>query len=100
MEEARELGQHHFYIMELQPGLFIDARKRGNLARLLNSSCDPNCETQKWYDAATGEVRIGIFALRDIQPGEELTYDYMFEHYGLGNVASSFRCQCGAANCR
>ena len=54
--------------------LFIDARHKGNLARLLNSSCDPNCETQKWHDAGTGEVRVGIFAKRDIFPGEELTY--------------------------
>jgi hypothetical protein len=56
MQAASDAGDHHFYIMELQPGLFIDARKKGNLARLLNSCCDPNCETQKWYDAATGEV--------------------------------------------
>lgn len=36
-----------------------------------------------------------------MQPGEELTYDYMFEHYGLSKgVAQGFRCMCGAANCR
>jgi len=48
MDEQRVRGQHHFYIMELGPGLFIDALRRGNNARLLNSSCEPNCETQKW----------------------------------------------------
>ena len=37
-------------------GLIIDARSKGNLARLLNSSCDPNCETQKWHDASNSEV--------------------------------------------
>jgi hypothetical protein len=57
MVAATAAGDHHFYIMELAPGLYIDARWKGNLARLLNSSCQPNCETQKWYDAATGEVR-------------------------------------------
>jgi SET domain-containing protein len=48
MEAQRVLGQHHFYIMELGPGLFVDAHRRGNLARLLNSSCEPNCKTEKW----------------------------------------------------
>eukprot|EP00879_Flechtneria_rotunda_P017339 GHRR01018163.1.p1 GENE.GHRR01018163.1~~GHRR01018163.1.p1 ORF type:complete len:1141 (+),score=450.05 GHRR01018163.1:168-3590(+) len=101
MDAARESGQQHFYIMEMGPGLFIDALKKGNHARLLNSCCDPNCETQKWRDAATGEVRIGIFTRKDVAPGEELTYDYMFEHYGLSSgLVQGFKCQCGAKNCR
>uniref|UniRef100_A0A383VK44 Histone-lysine N-methyltransferase n=1 Tax=Tetradesmus obliquus TaxID=3088 RepID=A0A383VK44_TETOB len=100
MEASRESGEQHFYIMEMGPGLFIDARRKGNHARLLNSCCDPNCETQKWRDAATGEVRIGIFSTRDIREDEELTYDYMFEHYGLAGMAQGFKCQCGAKNCR
>jgi SET domain-containing protein len=37
-------------------GLIIDARSKGNLARLLNSSCDPNCVSQKWHDASNSEV--------------------------------------------
>jgi len=41
-------------------GLIIDARSKGNLARLLNSSCDPNCETQKWHDAGNSEVGSGL----------------------------------------
>ena len=82
-------------------GLYIDARRKGNTARLINSSCEPNCETQKWHDAATGEVRVGIFALRDILPGEELEYDYSFQTYGsLKPSAASFVCMCGAKNCR
>ncbi|GBF90197.1 histone H3 Lys 36 methyltransferase [Raphidocelis subcapitata] len=100
MDAQRLAGQHHFYIMGLGPGLFIDALRRGNYARLLNSSCEPNCETQKWYDAATGEMRVGIFALRDIAPGEELAYDYMFEHAGVSALAQGFRCMCGAPKCR
>lgn len=58
LEEQAVLGIHDFYMMEHSPGIIIDARRRGNLARLINSSCDPNCETQKWRDAATNEVRI------------------------------------------
>jgi SET domain-containing protein len=70
MEEARSTGEPCYYIMELDTGTFIDARRKGNLARLLNSSCNANCETQKWHDAATGEPRVGIFAKRDIEAGE------------------------------
>lgn len=54
MQIAKQTGEPHFYMMELAPGLIIDARKKGNVARLINSSCAPNCESQKWHDAANG----------------------------------------------
>lgn len=46
----------------------IDAGPKGNSARFMNHSCSPNCETQKW--TVNGDVRIGLFALCDIEPGE------------------------------
>jgi hypothetical protein len=66
--------------------------RRGTLARFINSSCAPNCEAQKWHDAATGEIRVGIFAAQDIDPGVELTYDYMFQHAGTAVHAGAYRC--------
>ena len=54
MLEAKEKGEPHFYMMELGSGLIIDAREKGNIARLINSSCCPNAESQKWHDAGTG----------------------------------------------
>ena len=57
LEEQARQGILDFYMMEHSPGIIIDARLKGNLARLINSSCDPNCLTQKWRDAATDEVR-------------------------------------------
>ena len=45
--QARTNGIKNFYMMELSPNMVIDAGSKGNLSRFLNSSCDPNCETQK-----------------------------------------------------
>ena len=92
-------GEDNFYLMEVSHAQIIDARHKGNLSRFINSSCHPNCETQKWQDAATGETRVGIFAIRDIAEGEELTYDYNFAHFG-GEGTTSFTCMCGHPLCR
>lgn len=45
----------------------IDPTYKGNLARFMNHSCDPNCETQKWH--VLGETCIGLFAIKDIEEG-------------------------------
>jgi uncharacterized protein len=60
-----------------------------SMAMFVNHSCDPNCETQEYDD------RVWIQAMRDIQPGEELTYDYYL--YDGDDEAT---CHCGAKNCR
>ncbi|KAL3160559.1 hypothetical protein ABBQ32_010856 [Trebouxia sp. C0010 RCD-2024] len=96
----RRSGRHRAR-RQLAPGLIIDARRKGNIARLINHSCSPNCETQKWTDAATGATRIGIFARQDIDMHEELTYDYCFEHTGLAATdVSMYRCLCASPTCR
>lgn len=79
--------------MELTRGATIDATRKGAISRFINHSCDPNCETQKW--TVNGLVRVGFFAIRDIEPDEEITFDYQFIHFGKGQ-----RCLCNAANCR
>ena len=54
----------------LDNGDVIDAAVGGNEARWINHSCDPNCETFEEGD------RIFVHALRGLQPGDELFYDY------------------------
>lgn len=61
----------HVYSMQLAPGLIIDARRKGNIARLINHSCSPNCETQKWTDAATGQSNLAS------QPAQSSCYYVM-----------------------
>lgn len=46
----------------------------------MNHSCDPNCETQKW--TVNGEVRVGLFANRDIAIGDELCFNYNLDCLG------------------
>jgi SET domain-containing protein len=59
------------------------------VAAFINHSCDPNCET----DQIRGKM--WIIALRDIAPGEELTYDY-----NLFDGDDDVPCFCGSASCR
>jgi len=86
-------GLKDAYIIYLNADESIDATRKGSLARFINHSCQPNCETRKWN--VLGEVRVGIFAKQDIPYGTELSYDYNFEWFGGVMV----RCLCGAANC-
>jgi len=60
---------------------------------LINHSCNPTV-MDDCHDCAKGEA----FAARDIQRGEELTYDYTFQYYDKGPFFE--KCLCGAANCR
>ena len=72
----------------------IDPTFVGNIARFINHSCEPNCETQKWH--VLGEVCVGIFALKDIRENEELTFDYQFDFYKTPFT----KCYCGTPKCK
>ncbi|CDS39953.1 histone lysine N methyltransferase NSD3 [Echinococcus multilocularis] len=84
---------HNFYMMKMDSQRIIDAGPKGNLSRFMNHSCCPNLFTQKW--TVNGDTRIGLFALRDIAPGEELTFNYNF--CSLGQEMKV--CFCGAETC-
>ncbi|KAL8482235.1 hypothetical protein ACS0TY_028403 [Phlomoides rotata] len=88
-------GHKHFYFMTLNGSEVIDACAKGNLGRFINHSCDPNCRTEKWM--VNGEVCIGLFALRDIKKGDEVTFDY---NYVRVFGAAAKKCVCGSPNCR
>ena len=74
----------------------INAAIDGNEARWINHSCDPNCE------AVEEKGRVFIYALRDLNPGEELFYDYALEidEPRTPDMEQQFACCCGAATCR
>ena len=85
----------HHYCLNLDSGTVIDGYRLANEGRFVNHSCDPNCEMQKW--SVNGFYRVGLFALRDIEPGEELSYDYNFENF---NLETQQVCKCRSAKCR
>jgi len=86
----------HTFIFGLENGQVIDAAIGGNESRWINHSCDPNCE------AIEEEGRVFIHALRDIEPGEELSYDYALEidEPITEKARKEHACKCGSPNCR
>ena len=91
-----EDDRHHTFLFAIDDDVVIDAAVGGNDARFINHSCDPNC------DAVVDDERIWIETLRDIEPGEELAYDYAYELEERHSPAAKKRypCFCGAASCR
>lgn len=60
-------------------------------AMFLNHCCDPNCETEQDEDG-----RVYIMAIRNIAPGEELTYEYNLHD----SDEDDQDCYCGVGICR
>ncbi|XP_063975410.1 histone-lysine N-methyltransferase NSD2 isoform X2 [Diachasmimorpha longicaudata] len=93
LHRKKELRNENYYFLTIDNYRTIDAEPKGNLSRFMNHSCQPNCETQKW--TVNGDTRIGLFALKDIEKGEELTFNYNLATEG----ETKKPCLCGASNC-
>ncbi len=88
-DEREGSGDASVYMFILDDDHDIDGNVPHNTAKLINHSCDPNCEAQIIDD------EIWIVALKDIKKGDELTFDYGFEldHY------EDHLCLCGSPKC-
>ena len=78
------------YLFNINKKYDLDGDFKYNTARLINHSCDPNCEVY-----GTG-LKVWVYAIRDIRKGEELSYDYGF---GFDQDYKDFPCRCGSSNC-
>ncbi|BGP17178.1 hypothetical protein JCM10213v2_005194 [Rhodosporidiobolus nylandii] len=70
-----------YYFLDYDGFEVIDAGQRGNSSRFINHSCGPNLQVVRWRLAGVEEYQMGIFALRDIPAGTELTYDYGWQDF-------------------
>jgi SET domain-containing protein len=94
-----EQPNHTFYFT-VGDDCVIDGGAKGNAARWINHSCNPNCEAD--MVEVKGQMHVFISALRDIKPGEELSYDYGLEIDGAytAKLKREFACWCGHKECR
>jgi SET domain-containing protein len=94
--EDKDPHDNHTFLFTVDAKTVIDAGVDGNEARYINHGCEPNCES------TAVNKRIFIEAIRTIQPGEELSYDYQIQRDDDddANVDAVYACRCGARNCR
>jgi SET domain-containing protein len=88
-ESIRRCEANNVFIFFLNENQDIDGNVSWNPARWLNHSCSPNAEAELAND------RIWLLAKRDIESGEEITFNYGFD---LENYRE-YPCRCGAPNC-
>mgnify|MGYP006106350653 FL=1 len=90
-EKDIKYGYDVTYLFTLNKKYLLDGDFKFNTARLINHSCDPNCEVLD-----ISKTKIWVTAMRDIKKGEELSYDYGF---GFDSNYKDHKCRCGSKNC-
>jgi SET domain-containing protein len=94
--EHKSDDDNHTFLFIVDRYLVIDGGVEANRARFINHGCDPNCES------VVEDRHVYIEALRTIQPGEELKYDYSIGRDADDplDVDTVYACRCGATACR
>src|SRR6201997_303375 len=77
------------YLFELTNRWTIDGSVRENVARYINHSCKPNAES----DVKPRKRKVFIRAIKNIEPGEEINYDYGTDYFKAYLKPIGCRCQ-------
>jgi SET domain-containing protein len=98
-----DIDSGHTFLFTLNDDWVIDASYEGNDARWINHSCDPNCEAViiENEDGDNRHDKVFIEAIRDIAPGEELSYNYgitLAERH-TPRLKKIWACLCGSKKC-
>ena len=78
------------YLFELNNRWTIDGSVRKNIARYINHACKPNAES----DVSARKRRVVIRAIKNIEPGEEINYDYGTDYFKA--YLKPIGCKCDA----
>jgi SET domain-containing protein len=78
------------YLFELNGRWTIDGSVRENIARYINHACRPNAES----DVKPRKRKVVIRAIKDIEPGEEINYDYGTDYFKA--YLKPIGCKCAA----
>ncbi|KAF0297324.1 Histone-lysine N-methyltransferase EHMT2 [Amphibalanus amphitrite] len=78
----------------------LDARRYGNVSRFINHRCEPNLVPVKVFvdHQDVRFPRIALFACRDVEPAEELGFDYGEKFWMV--KYKMFTCKCGSPKCK
>ncbi|XP_071945453.1 uncharacterized protein [Antedon mediterranea] len=95
MREKRyeNIGIGSSYLFRIDSESIIDATKCGNFARFINHSCTPNCYAK--IINVDSHKKIVIYSKRQINKGDEITYDYKFPI-----EEEKIPCLCNSSQCR
>jgi SET domain-containing protein len=78
------------YLFQINKRWTIDGSVRKNIARYINHACKPNAES----DVSSRKRKVVIRAIKNIEPGEEINYDYGTDYFK--EYLKPIGCKCDA----